>query len=222
MKEVENQYGAKFVLVMEATGPYSNTLFHFFHQSNLDVWMVNPIQSSSIKNIQVRKVKSDKVDAYRIALLFLLGEATPVSPPRDDLAEINVLCHQYFRLSDDFTKYRNHLTALVSQLFPGYDKVFSDITSESSLYILENFSFPKKLLEADKESLVQTIANLSRKGYDWALKKYNALIEMAREVKVSSCASTAAYTTVILADIAVLKALKEQLELIESKIEDSS
>jgi hypothetical protein len=35
--------------------------------------MVNPIQSNSIKNIKVRKVKNDKVDAYRIALLFLPG-----------------------------------------------------------------------------------------------------------------------------------------------------
>jgi len=58
-------------------------------------------------------VKNDKVDAYRIALLFLLGEAVSVRPPREDLAEINILCRQYFRLSDDFTKYKNHLVSLV-------------------------------------------------------------------------------------------------------------
>jgi hypothetical protein len=61
-------------------------------------------------------------------------------------------------LSDDFAKYKNHLSAFVSQLFPGYDKVFSNITSESSLYILENFYFYGKFLDADKEILVQTIA----------------------------------------------------------------
>ena len=55
LKEVENQYGSKCILVMEATGFYSRLLFHFFHQSNLEVWMVNPIQSNSIKNIRLEK-----------------------------------------------------------------------------------------------------------------------------------------------------------------------
>jgi transposase len=221
LKEVEYQYGSKCILVMEATGFYSRLLFHFFHQSNLDVWMVNPIQSNSIKNIKVRKVKNDKVDAYRIALLFLLGEAVPVRPPREDLAEINILCRQYFRLSDDFTKYKNHLVSLVCQVFPNYDKVFSDITSESSLYILENFSSPNKLLKADKETLVQTIAKLSRKGRNWALEKYDALIDVAREALILGCAPPAAETA-ILADIAVLRALNEQMRVVENKIRDLS
>jgi len=217
LKEVEYQYGSKCILVMEATGVYSRLLFHFFHQSNLDVWMVNPIQSNSIKNIKVRKVKNDKVDAYRIALLFLLGKAVPVRPPREDLAEINILCRQYFRLSDGFTKNKNHLVSLVGQVFPNYDKVFSDITSESSLYILENFSSPNKLLKADKETLVQTIAKLSRKGCNWALKKYDALIDVAREALILGCAPPAAEIA-ILADTAVLRALNEQLRVIECKI----
>lgn len=42
------------------------------------------------------------------------------------------------------------------------------------MYILENFCSPSKLLDADKEILVQTIAKLARNGYNWALKKYNA------------------------------------------------
>ncbi|WP_083599569.1 IS110 family transposase [Caloranaerobacter azorensis] len=66
---------------MESTGHYSSILFHFFHNSNFEVCIVNPIQTNSIKNIKVRKVKNDKVDAYRIAILYKLGEIKPTKPP---------------------------------------------------------------------------------------------------------------------------------------------
>jgi hypothetical protein len=136
LKEVEYQYGSKCILVMEATGFYFRLLFHFFLQFNLDVWMVNPIQSNSIKNIKVRKVKNDKVDACRIALLFLLGEAVPVRPPREDLAGIN------------------KITSLVwyVRFFPIMIRCFLILLLSRLYYILENFSSPNKLLNADKET----------------------------------------------------------------------
>lgn len=87
LKEVENQYNCRAVLVMESTGHYSKIPFHFFSQENFIVHMVNPIQSHSIKNISVRKVKNDKVDAERIAILYRLGEIKPsnTATEHDDL-----------------------------------------------------------------------------------------------------------------------------------------
>jgi len=107
MKEAETQYNAKCVLVMESTGHYSRIPFYFFHQSCFKVCLVNPIQTNSIKNFSVRKVKTDKVDAYKIAVLYKLGELKPVNPPKEEIAEINLLCRQYFKLTDDIVAYNS-------------------------------------------------------------------------------------------------------------------
>ena len=116
-------------------------------------------------------MKNDKIDAYRIAMLFKLGELRPYLPPREDLAKIKVLCRHYYKLVDDSVMYKNDLLALVDQIFPGYQKIFSDITSLSSLYVLENYSSSKKLLNADRNELTSNLSAISKRGLDWANKK---------------------------------------------------
>lgn len=217
MKEVETRLKSQCVLIMESTGHYSSILFNFFHRSNFEVYMVNPLQTNSIKNLQVRKVKNDKIDAYRIAMLFKLGELRPYLPPREDLAKIKVLCRHYYKLVDDSVMYKNDLIALVDQIFPGYEKIFSDITSLSSLYVLENYSSPKKLLNADKDELIANLTSRGKRGLDWASKKTDALISMAKSaLELKSVPITAEIA--LKSCIAMLKAFYEQIKHIENEI----
>jgi transposase len=217
MKEVETRLKSQCVLIMESTGHYSSILFNFFHRSNFEVYLINPLQTNSIKNLQVRKVKNDKIDAYRIAMLFKLGELRPYLPPREDLAKIKVLCRHYYKLVDDSVMYKNDLIALVNQIFPGYQKIFSDITSLSSLYVLENYSSPKKLLNADRDELISNLNAISKRGLDWANKKADALISMAKSaIKLKSAPITAGIA--LKSCIAMLKAFHEQIKHIENEI----
>lgn len=221
MKEVETRLKSQCVLVMESTGHYSSILFNFFHKTNFKVCMVNPIQTNSIKNTKVRKVKNDKIDAFRIAVLYRLGELTPFQPAREDLAKINVLCRQYFRLTDDSIMYKNHLIALVNQIFPGYEGIFSNITSLSSLFILENYSSPNKLLNAKRDSVVAELARLGRRGLDWANSKFDKLISIAKTaLELGSAPATAEIA--LKSDLVILKTFYEQLEQIKTEISNLS
>ena len=69
LRRIEKDYGAAPVVVMESTSHYHLILFQFFKEARFDVIVVNPIQSGALKNINVRKVKNDKVDTYKIAML---------------------------------------------------------------------------------------------------------------------------------------------------------
>lgn len=217
LKEVEKELNAPCVLVMESTGHYSSILFHFFHNSNFEVCIVNPIQTNSIKNIKVRKVKNDKVDAYRIAILYKLGEIKPTKPPKEEIHQLNILCRQYIKLVDDCTMYKNNLISLIDQVFPRYSSVFSNITSKASLYILENYPSAEKLLNADKDTLITTLATLSKKGLKWAKTKYNALINVAISALKIGCAPKTS-EIVIKSSITILKTLMEQKSMIEKEI----
>ena len=70
---------------MESTSHYHLILFQFFTDAGFEVVVVNPIQSGALKNINVRKVKNDRVDAYRIAMLYRLKVLRPSQIPTSSL-----------------------------------------------------------------------------------------------------------------------------------------
>ena len=85
LHEIELEYGARPVVVMESTSHYHLILFQFFTDAGFEVVVVNPIQSGALKNINVRKVKNDRVDAYRIAMLYRLKVLRPSQIPTSSL-----------------------------------------------------------------------------------------------------------------------------------------
>ena len=85
LHEIELEYGARPVVVMESTSHYHLILFQFFTDAGFEAIVVNPIQSGALKNINVRKVKNDRVDAYRIAMLYRLKVLRPSQIPTSSL-----------------------------------------------------------------------------------------------------------------------------------------
>ncbi len=215
LKEVKNQYNFPVVLVMESTSHYSKIPFHFFSQKNFIVHMVNPIQSHSIKNISVRKVKNDKLDAERIAILYRLGEVKPSNTvtEHDDL---KFLTRQYLSLSDEITKFKNTISSLIEQMLPGYEGMFSDITS-SLLYILDHYSSPNKILHANKEELIAHLSKIARRSKSWAEDKYMKLLEVAKTALILNSTPTTA-EFVLNTNITIIKTLKEQQVTIHTEI----
>ena len=216
LKEVEYQYNCPVVLIMESTGHYSKIPFHFFSQKDFVVHMVNPLQTHSIKNLSVRKVKNDKLDAERIAVLYRLGEFRPsnVSVEHEDL---KFLCRQYFSLSDEITRFKNNVVTILEQLLPGYQDIFSDMFSLSSLYIIDNFSSPLKILAANETDLVTSLSRISRRGISWAKQKYSNLLHVARCALELSCTPKSA-SLVLKSNLSILKELIEQQSTILDEI----
>ena len=154
LRRIEKDYGSAPVVVMESTSHYHLILFQFFKEARFDVIVVNPIQSGALKNINVRKVKNDKVDAYKIAMLYRLKVLRTSQIPADSLRGLRLLCRQRADLMGDVTRYKNRLTAYLDQVFPGYDKVFSDVGGVSSRAILEECATPQALLSKSEDELV--------------------------------------------------------------------
>ena len=59
LQKSEKDFGCSPIVIMESTGHYHKILFHALAQREIDVVIVNPIQSDSIKNLDVRRVKND-------------------------------------------------------------------------------------------------------------------------------------------------------------------
>jgi len=114
LNKTEKDFASRPFVVMESTGHYHKILFHSLCKNGFEVSIINPIQTDSIKNIGIRKVKNDKVDARKIALLYRFQELKATNIPDEDIECLKSLCRQYYKLSDELTAYKNRLTCYAS------------------------------------------------------------------------------------------------------------
>lgn len=211
LKKTEKEFAAKPVVVMESTGHYHKILFHSLTKAGYEVSIINPIQSDSIKNIGVRKVKNDKVDARKIALLYRFEQLKTTNIPDEDIDCLRSLCRHYYKLSDQLTAYKNRLLGIVDQLFLSFTDVFKDVASVTALAILEKYPTPEDILKAGSEELISLIRQTSRKNLKWATDKYELLCSKARNfnpLSINSIANAAMLT----ANISMIKTLTQSLE----------
>lgn len=68
-------------------------------------------------------------------------------------------------------------------VFPQYLKIFSKITVNTALTLLEKYTSPDAFLNASKDEIIASIRSTSRFGSAYAEKKYNAIIKAANDAK---------------------------------------
>jgi len=210
LKKVEKDFDSRPFIVMESTGHYHKILFHSLCKSGFEVSIINPIQTDSIKNIGIRKVKNDKVDARKIALLYRFQELEVTNIPDEDIECLRNLCRQYYKLSDELTVYKNRLIGIVDQLMLNFKDVFSSIFSKAAIAVLEGYPTPDLILRADEEKLISLIQKSSRRSLEWSTTKYELLISKAKEFAPLSI-HTPSNIAMLGVHISMIKTLEENL-----------
>ena len=113
-------------VAMEHTGRYYEPVANVLHNSGLFVSTVNPLLIKEYGGNSLRKVKTDKADAQKIARYTLdnwaeLRNYTPMDTVRYNLKTLN---RQFNLASKQKTASANNLIALLEQTFPGIRKCF--------------------------------------------------------------------------------------------------
>ena len=114
-------------VIMECTGSYHLPIAYSLHEAGLFVSTVNAKLIHGFGNNTIRKVKTDKADAIKIANYGLsCWIELPEYIPEDDLRRIlKVYSRQYTKYSKLKTILKNNFTSLSDQTFPCVNKLFS-------------------------------------------------------------------------------------------------
>ena len=113
-------------VVMEATGRYHEPVAAALHELGVYVCVLNPIVIKQSGGGSVRKVKSDKKDALKIAKYGLdnwadLREHTPMDTVRQQLKLFSRQYNLYMKTS---VMLKNNLISLLDKTFPGANDLF--------------------------------------------------------------------------------------------------
>ena len=114
-------------VIMEATGRYHEPVAAALHEYGIYVCILNPLLIKQSGGGSIRKVKTDKADAMKIAKYGLgnwtkLREYTPMDTVRQQLK----LCsRQYDLYMKTAVSLQNNLISLTDKTFPGVNELFS-------------------------------------------------------------------------------------------------
>lgn len=123
-------------VVMEYTGTYYEPIANALHNAGIFVSVVNPLLINDYGTNRVRKVKTDKKDAFKIANYALnkwreLREYIPAEGTRKTLKVLNRQYTQYNKL---LIMQKNNFIALLDSYFPNANTLFTSPRRKSDVH----------------------------------------------------------------------------------------
>ncbi len=120
-------------VVMEYTGTYYEPIANALHNAGIFVSVVNPLLINDYDTNRVRKIKTDKKDAFKIAnyVLNKWSELREYIPAEDTRKTLKVLNRQYTQYNKILIMQKNNLIALLDSVFPNANTLFSSPRRET-------------------------------------------------------------------------------------------
>ncbi len=181
IKEAEELYSLESRIFLESTGIYHYPLFCYLRDKAFNCSVINPIITKNSTNINIRKVHNDRFDSKKAALVGLKPDLKVSLMPSDLALNCRNLCREYYDLVDNRSAYVNKLQGELRMAFPQYLGIFSKVTTNTSLTLLEAYTSPSAFIEADRQEIIDIIKSTARFGLTYAQDKYNAIIKAANE-----------------------------------------
>ncbi len=170
-------------VVMEYTGTYYEPIANALHNAGVFVSVVNPLLIDDYDTNRVRKVKTDRIDALKIASFALdkwmkLREYTPAGTVRKTLKIMNRQC---IKLNKILVMQKNSFIALLDCCFPNANTLFTSPRRESDGH--EKWvDFVLKFPHADSVAKL-SLAEFKAKYQSWCRKNhYNYSESKAAEI----------------------------------------
>lgn len=202
---------------MEATGHYWLALFSRLQKEGFRVQVINPVQTNSIRSFYIRQAKTDPRDALLIAEVIRFGRFSESALHPENLYELRELCRGRHAIVSMQSDVKRKVIALLDQVFPEYEKFFTDTFGDTSMAVLQACPTPKELVGMDIDELCKLIQKPSRKRFGMA--KALELQEIARNSFGFDLASDV-FSTMIKLYVQHIAFLKGQIAEMDRKIAD--
>jgi len=227
VEQIQAQEG-EVKIVMEATGAYHLPLLDSFKQAGLFVSTVNPLAMKKYASIGLRKGKTDKLDALRIANYgidnwFKLEDYTA---PEEVYAQLRILGRQYYHYINMKVQSKLSLTHLVDRTMPGIKKLIKSNNSDEPTkdkfgdFIEEYWHYNNITKKSERRFITSYCSWAKKKGYHASEAKAKAIYDVARD-GIPTLPSDAASTKMLtLEAVRILKEINRTLDTILTQMQE--
>ena len=174
-----NELKENIVILMEYTGHYHYPILKKLNDEGFQVCLVNPFQMKKYGDTELRRMKTDKKDAIRIATYALEKsyQLVPYNSMEQKYEDLRLLARQYRQRMATLTFNKVHLVNLLDETMPGITSVLQLNTRDpdTSLIML----FIKKYKSYDY---------IRKMGKTRFMESYSKLLKKARNRRVDHLA----------------------------------
>lgn len=152
----------RLLIGMEATGHYWLSVYSYLLERGYDIKVINPIQSEAFRKMYIRQTKNDSKDSFVIAQIMRFGQFSSTGLSEENIIAMRQLSRYRLSLVDSCGDCKRRVIALLDQVFPEYDRLFSDTFGESSKEVLLSCPTPEDMLSISTRMLTNLLAKASR------------------------------------------------------------
>ena len=149
------------VFGMEATGHYWYPIYSFLKTKGYTIYVINPIQSDSLRKMYIRQTKNDSIDSFLIAEVIRFGQFGTTSMADENILALRQLCRYRDSVISSRTEIKLRIGTIMEQIFPEYEKQFSSLWVSTSMGILEKYLTPENIENAPIDELFEIIKDKS-------------------------------------------------------------
>ena len=152
---------SQFEIGMEATGHYWYPIYSFLKAKGYTIYVINPIQSDSLRKMYIRQTKNDSIDSFLIAEVIRFGQFGTTSMADENILAMRQLCRYRDSVISSRTEIKLRIGTIMEQIFPEYEKQFSSLWVSTSMGILEKYLTPENIENAPIDELFEIIKDKS-------------------------------------------------------------
>ena len=175
-------------ILLEYTGHYHYPVLKKLQEEGFPVCVVNPYQMKKYGDVEIRKAKTDKKDALRIATFALEKsyKLVPYSSMEQKYENLKFLSRQYQQRISFVSTLKVQLINMLDQTMPGITKILAlksrDPDKCALLLFIKRYKSFDEIQRIGKTRFLSTYATLMKKTPDrYAPKKGLEIYELARD-----------------------------------------
>lgn len=190
LEKIKNIPKDNVKFIMESTGNYCKSLLKIIIDSGYFVTVENPLTIKKYCDMNIRKVKTDKKDALKIACYGSerWHKLIKYTPSDEIYSELRFLSRQYDEQMTLKVMKKIHLSGLIEVTFPGLKKIFNgDSVYMLMLDVYKKYYHPSLVLSKSKSSFIKDVEKISKKtGHRVGTRVAEEMYSLANECIPSS------------------------------------
>ena len=156
-------------IVLEDTGHYHYPVVKYLVDNGMFVSTVNALRMKKYCSQSIRKAKTDRIDAIRIASYGLTywSELTATSSLDSTYKELQMLARQYHRTTALLVKAKVDLSTILEQVMPGIQNLLQNVKENRKLtnFVLKYFHFENICSMGEKRFISNYCSWAKKQGY---------------------------------------------------------
>jgi len=155
-------YRDQLLIGLESTGHYWVSLYDVLSHGGYVLSVVNPLQVHAYRHMDIRKRKTERVDALSIAGFMRFANPSPTNLQLPAMLQLRELSRFRFRLTQQIGDCKRKIISILDRVFPEYEKLFSSVFLQASRHLLQEAVTAEEFAELDLTELGVTLSTNSR------------------------------------------------------------